>query len=85
MCPDCVVTVEDTQVANLGVKLGQQVQTLLRRNPDVNFVLPTYDAQGIYVVPAIKAANFSNPIEVIGSDAVPSNLDWIRARQHPGR
>ncbi|MCB1488448.1 MAG: substrate-binding domain-containing protein [Bauldia sp.] len=78
MCPDCVVTVEDTQVANLGVKLGQQVQTLLRRSPDINMVLPTYDAQGIYVVPAIKAANFSNPIEVIGADAVPSNLDWIR-------
>ncbi|MCX5515736.1 hypothetical protein C3941_06180 [Kaistia algarum] len=78
MCPDCKVTVEDTQVANLGVKLGQQVQTLLRRDPDVNLVLPTYDAQAIYVVPAIKAANFDRTIGVVGSDAVPSNLDWIR-------
>ena len=77
-CPDCVVTVQDTQVGNLGVKLGQLTQTLLRRSPDITYVLPTYDAQAIYVVPAIKAANFSNPVEVIGSDAVPSNLDWIR-------
>lgn len=77
-CPDCAVTVQDTQVGNLGVKLGQMAQTLLRRSPDINMVLPTYDAQAIYVVPAIKAANFSNPVEVIGSDAVPSNLDWIR-------
>jgi ribose transport system substrate-binding protein len=77
-CPDCTVTVQDTQVGNLGVKLGQMTQTLLRRSPDINMVLPTYDAQAIYVVPAIKAANFSNPVEVIGSDAVPSNLDWIR-------
>ena len=77
-CPDCVVTVQDTQVGNLGVKLSQLTQTLLRRSPDINMVLPTYDAQAIYVVPAIKAANFSNPIEVIGSDAVPGNLDWIR-------
>ena len=60
------------------MKLGQLTQTLLRRDPDVTFVLPTYDAQAIYVVPAIKAANFDQPIEVIGSDAVPSNLDWIR-------
>jgi ribose transport system substrate-binding protein len=78
MCPTCVVTVEDTQVGNLGTKLGQQAQTLLRRNADTNFVLPTYDAQAIYVVPAIKAANFGRTIEVVGSDAVPSNLDWIR-------
>jgi ribose transport system substrate-binding protein len=77
-CPDCVVTVQDTQVGNLGVKLGQLTQTLLRRSPDITYVLPTYDAQAIYVVPAIKAANFSNPVEVIGSDAVPSNLDWTR-------
>jgi ribose transport system substrate-binding protein len=78
MCPDCKVTVEDTQVANLGTKLGQQAQTLLRRDPDTNFVLPTYDAQALFVVPAIKSANFDRKIEVIGSDAVPSNLDWIR-------
>jgi ribose transport system substrate-binding protein len=77
-CPDCAVTVQDTQVGNLGVKLGQLAQTLLRRSPDITMVLPTYDAQAIYVVPAIKAANFSNAVEVIGSDAVPSNLDWIR-------
>lgn len=79
LCPDCVVTVQDTQVGNLGVKLGQLTQTLLRRDPNITLVLPTYDAQGIYVVPAIKAANLSSPVEVIGSDAVDSNLDWIRA------
>ncbi len=78
LCPDCVVTVQDTQVANLGVKLGQLTQTLLRRSPETTLVLPTYDAQGIYVVPAIKAASLSNPVEVVGSDAVSSNLDWIR-------
>ncbi len=78
LCPACKVTVQDTQVANLGVKLGQMTQTLIRRDPSINMVLPTYDAQAIYVVPAIKEANFSDPVEVIGSDAVPGNLDWIR-------
>ena len=58
LCPKCAVTVQDTQVGNLGVKLGQLTQTLLRRSPDITMVLPTYDAQAIYVVPAIKSANF---------------------------
>ena len=78
LCPDCKVIVQDTQVANLGTKLGQLTQTLLRRSPDVTLVLPTYDAQAIYVVPAIKAANFSQQVQVVGSDAVSGNLDWIR-------
>ncbi len=78
LCPKCVVTVQDTQVGNLGVKLGQLTQTLLRRDPAITMVLPTYDAQAIYVVPAIKQANFDRDISVVGSDAVPSNLDWIR-------
>ena len=78
LCPDCAVTVQDTQVGNLGVKLGQLTQTLLRRSPDISLVMPTYDAQEICVVPAIKAANLDKPMEVIGSDAVTSNLDWIR-------
>ena len=47
LCPDCAVTVQDTQVGNLGVKLGQLTQTLLRRSPDISLVMPTYDAQGI--------------------------------------
>ena len=31
------MTVQDTQVGNLGVKLGQLAQTLLRRSPDTNY------------------------------------------------
>jgi ribose transport system substrate-binding protein len=78
LCPKCVVTVQDTQVANLGTQLGQLTQTLLRRDPAIGWVLPTYDAQAIYVVPAIKQANFDRPVSVVSSDAVPSNLDWVR-------
>lgn len=78
LCPDCTVIVQDTQVGNLGVRLGRMAQTLLRRNPDVTMVLPTYDAQAIYIVPAIKAADLDNPPVVVGSDAVDGNLNWIR-------
>ena len=78
LCPDCTVVVQDTQVGNLGVRLGQMAQTLLRRDPDITMILPTYDAQAIYIVPAIKAADLSHPPVVVGSDAVDSNLNWIR-------
>ena len=76
LCPDCQVTFQDTQVAQLATDLGGRAQTLLRRDPSINYVLPTYDAQAIYIVPAIKQAGLQSRVSVVGSDAVSSNLEW---------
>jgi ribose transport system substrate-binding protein len=74
LCPSCKVTFRDNQVAKLATDMGPTTQTLLRRNPAIDFVLPTYDAQALYIVPAIKSSK--RKVSVISSDAVPSNLDW---------
>jgi ribose transport system substrate-binding protein len=76
LCPACKVTFQDTQVGKLGTGLGQTAQTLLRRDPSINWVLPTYDAQALYIVPAIKQAGLAGKVKVVSSDAVKSNLDW---------
>src|SRR5512146_209530 len=76
LCPACKVTFQDTQVAKLGTGLGQTAQTLLRRDPSIGWVLPTYDAQALYIVPAIKQAGLAKKVKVVSSDAVKSNLDW---------
>ncbi|GHH79371.1 sugar ABC transporter substrate-binding protein [Streptomyces sulfonofaciens] len=77
LCPDCKLTVQDTQVATIGTDLQRTTQTLLRRDPAIAWVLPTYDAQGIYVVPAIKSAGLADKVKVVGSDAVSANLDLV--------
>lgn len=78
LCPDCKVTVQDTQVANLATDLQRTTQTLLRRDPDITWVLPTYDAQGLYIVAGIKTAGLAKTVKVVGSDAVSDNLDLIK-------
>jgi len=77
LCPACKVTVQDTQVAKLGTALGSTAQTLLRRDPSIDWVLPTYDAQALYVVPAIKSAGMAKKVKVVSSDAVTANLDFV--------
>jgi ribose transport system substrate-binding protein len=77
LCPGCQVTVQDTQVGKMATDLGSTAQTLLRRDPLIAWVLPTYDAQGLYIVPAIKAAGLATKVKVVGSDAVSSNLDLV--------
>ena len=78
LCPKCTVTVQDTQVANLGTTLQTTTQTLLRRDPKIKWVMPTYDGQGLYVVAGIKAAGLASSVKVVGSDAVASNLDLVK-------
>ncbi|MFB2600255.1 sugar ABC transporter substrate-binding protein [Herbiconiux sp. P17] len=77
LCPDCTVTVQDTQVANLATDLQRTTQTLLRRDPDTTWVLPTYDGQGLYIVAGIKTAGLADTVKVVGADAVSDNLDLI--------
>lgn len=77
LCPGCKVTVQDTQVAKIGTDLQRTTQTLLRRDPKIEWVLPTYDAQGMYVVAGIKSAGLAGKVKVVGSDAVSSNLDLV--------
>jgi ribose transport system substrate-binding protein len=78
LCPKCSVTVQDTQVANLGTTLQTTTQTLLRRDQKIKWVMPTYDGQGLYVVAGIKAAGLASSVKVVGSDAVASNLDLVK-------
>jgi ribose transport system substrate-binding protein len=77
LCPGCELTVQDTQVASIGTELQRTTQTLLRRDPKITWVLPTYDAQAIYVVPGIKSAGKAGTVKVVGSDAVSANLGLV--------
>lgn len=78
LCPGCNVTFQDTQVAKLSTDLGQTAVTLTRRDPSIEWILPTYDAQGLYIIPALKTAGFGSKIKVVGSDAVSNNLQMVK-------
>jgi ribose transport system substrate-binding protein len=75
LCPGCKSTVRDNQVAKLATDLSPTTQTLLRKDPSIDYVLPTYDAQALYIIQGIKSAGLAKKVAVISSDAVPSNLD----------
>ena len=77
LCPGCHVTFQDTQVGSLATQLPNLTQSLLRRNPSIRWVLPTYDAQALYIVPAIKQMGLAKTVHVVSSDAVTSNLIWV--------
>lgn len=77
LCPGCHVTFQDTQVGSLATQLPNLTQSLLRRDPKIQWVLPSYDAQALYIAPAIKQMGLAKTVHIVGSDAVPSNLAWV--------
>jgi ribose transport system substrate-binding protein len=79
LCPKCKWTFQDTQVGSLSTSLPGLTETLLRRDPSVTWVLPTYDAQALYIVPAILSAHETD-VKVVSSDAVASNLAWVASK-----
>lgn len=74
----CKVTVVDVPVAQWAQKMQSAVQSALRSNPDINYVLPNYTAMQQFVVPAIQAVGGTGRIKSVGYNGTPFGLDMIR-------
>lgn len=77
LCPDCGVTVDDMDLADLSTSLPSLVSTTLRRNPDAKFVDVGFDSFTGIAGPAI--VQLGSDAKLIGHDGLPSTLDAMRA------
>jgi ribose transport system substrate-binding protein len=75
---ECSLDTFDTQIANFKTQLPTLTQSQLKQHPDTNWVFPAFDAQSVFVVPAIKQAGFGEKVDVGSINAVQANLDLIQ-------
>lgn len=75
-CPECVITEENLDLANVATEIPRVVQTKLTQAPDTKYLLATWDS----AVPFIESAAAQvNPDAVIlGRDGIDAALDEIR-------
>lgn len=78
VCPSCKVQVQDVQITKLTTGLQPLAQTLLVKDPTINYMMTAYDAQAQFVVPGILAVNAGSKVRLISADANAANLDFIR-------
>ncbi|MCD9622779.1 sugar ABC transporter substrate-binding protein [Rhabdothermincola salaria] len=76
-CPDCSVVRENVDLANLANDLGTKVPNVLRREGDIDYLVPVFDSAVTFALPAAQQAGFEG--KVLGHDGVPANLDLVRA------
>jgi ribose transport system substrate-binding protein len=78
LLPKAKIVYKNVPVGQIATQLGNLTQTELRRDPKIKWVVAGYDAEALYIVPAIQQAGLGNSVKVVGHDAVPQNLTWVK-------
>jgi ABC-type sugar transport system substrate-binding protein len=78
LCPaNCKVDYEDAPVAKWGPDLSHQVESLLRREPDLNYIYASFDNILDWAIPGIATVGATDRVRAIGfngSDVPMQNL-----------
>ncbi|MER6976259.1 sugar ABC transporter substrate-binding protein [Streptomyces carpinensis] len=78
-CTSCVVqNVEQHVATDIGNGLGQRMSDTLRRQPDVNYVIGSYDAAISDMVPALTNAGIAPRIKAVGYIGNRQNLGYVK-------
>jgi ribose transport system substrate-binding protein len=65
-------------VAEWQTRLPGLTQSELRKNPDVNYLLPLYDGMGIFVTAGVQQAGKGDQVKVASFNATPAALDLVK-------
>ena len=77
-CTTCKVSTLEFSVAGLTTQLPSQLQSALQSNPDLTYVVGTFDFAALQATDAIRQAGKSDKIKVLGYDGDAPNLALIQ-------
>jgi ribose transport system substrate-binding protein len=76
-CPDCKSAVVNVPVASWATKIGPAVIGAIQRNPGLNYIIPIYDPETQFVVPALRQAGKLGEIKIATYAGTPFVLEYI--------
>jgi ribose transport system substrate-binding protein len=76
-CPACKSTVVNVTVADWSTKLGPAVIGAIQKNPDLNYIIPIYDPETQFVVPALRQTGKLGKIKIATYAGTPFVLEYI--------
>jgi ribose transport system substrate-binding protein len=77
-CPTCKVQYVNVNGPDWASKIQPAVQTAITNDPQLNFVLPTFDSMLVYVVAGVLAAAAKGRVHAASYNGTPATLDLIR-------
>lgn len=76
-CPDCKVSWINVPVADWASETESQVESKLTADPNLDYILPVYDSQSQFIVPAIETAGKVGKVHIISYDGTPFVLKMM--------
>lgn len=77
-CGGCKVMQNDTPLAEWATALTGKAQSEIRRDPNVNYLLPIFDGMAIFVTAGINQAGSSGKVKNASFNATPAALKLIQ-------
>ncbi len=76
-CPSCTVKVINIPVSDWASETQTQVESELRADPNINYILPVYDSQSQYITPAISLAGDTGKVHIVSYDGTAFVLKYL--------
>ncbi|MBS1861410.1 MAG: substrate-binding domain-containing protein [Actinobacteria bacterium] len=76
VCPECSVKQFNVPVAQWN-GLQSQIQSILRSNPEVNYVVPVFDGMALFMIPGITTAGKSSSVKMVTFNASPGVMEYL--------
>jgi ribose transport system substrate-binding protein len=79
LCKTCKYQTVDEPVARWK-DIFTLVQSVLRKNPKIDYVIPIYDAMALFAVPGIHAAGAQDRVKVVTFNGTPAVMEMLKKR-----
>jgi ribose transport system substrate-binding protein len=79
-CPTCKASYQTIPVAEWATRMQSATQTALVGNPNINYIIPLFDSEFQFVVPAIKATRRVGKVHVASFNGTPFALKMLQSR-----
>jgi ribose transport system substrate-binding protein len=77
-CSDCKVDMNTTPLAEWATALTPKAQSVIRKNPNLNYILPIFDDMGVFITAGIQQAGAGDRVKVAALDGTPAALKVIQ-------
>ncbi len=73
----CKLTVDNVPVADWATKLPQLATSLLQSQPGLNWIIPLYDSEMPYIIPAVTTAHATSRVHAVSFNATPGIMKYL--------
>lgn len=77
LCSSCKVQVVDVPISQWN-QLTTKTASLIRANPNVNYFVPDFDGEVIFMVPGVTSANAQTKVKIVSFNATPSVMQNLK-------